>query len=335
MTRANAFVDRVRLAPGVAARGALWAEHISSVFDVAAYGSAAERAPISMTNMLCDRLIYSRFRAPPSKVVRTATKLSKQGIDHVHVQFYDAGRSVVRAGSASARVGPGQMVVFDLAQPVEVEAEAVSAISLVLPRNALEEHAGDPAALHGQVFDIGACSVRRMLYRYLSCLDAEAAAISVGELAAVSTAALALYTSCLPRSGPARQPGGASRKLAIRQHVEEHLASARLSVAAVCERFHLSRSSLQRMFESEGGFASYVRERRLQRAFRTLARSDAGAPRYVVGVALDCGFGDVSAFSRAFARRFGMPPSRLFSARLGETAAPDARAPLSRWVFGL
>jgi AraC-like DNA-binding protein len=61
------------------------------------------------------------------------------------------------------------------------------------------------------------------------------------------------------------------------------------------------------MFESLGGLAGYIRERRM---FRCLAEitSPTHAHRSIADLAYSWGFGNEAAFSRAFRRMFGMSP---------------------------
>ena len=63
------------------------------------------------------------------------------------------------------------------------------------------------------------------------------------------------------------------------------------------------------MFEAEGTtFTQYVLAQRLARAHGLLADPRLRAEK-ITALALDCGFGDVSYFNRAFRRRYGVAPS--------------------------
>jgi AraC-like DNA-binding protein len=96
---------------------------------------------------------------------------------------------------------------------------------------------------------------------------------------------------------------------AVRQDISANLARPGLSIAVVAERHCCAPRSIQRMFEAEGTtFTEYVLAERLARAYRVLADPRRGAAK-VSTVALDCGFGDVSYFNRAFRRRYGAAPS--------------------------
>jgi AraC-like DNA-binding protein len=101
----------------------------------------------------------------------------------------------------------------------------------------------------------------------------------------------------------------AARLHAIKQHIDRNLAEPDLSVAALAVHHCCTLRSIQRMFEQEGtSFTDYVLAQRLARAHRLLGDPDRRCEK-ISAVALDCGFGDVSYFNRAFRRRYGAAPS--------------------------
>jgi AraC-like DNA-binding protein len=110
----------------------------------------------------------------------------------------------------------------------------------------------------------------------------------------------------------------AARLSAVKRDIGRHLASPGLSVATLALAHRCTERAIQRMFEAEGTtFTQYVLAQRLARAHDLLSDP---CPRgeKISAVALDCGFGDVSYFNRAFRRRYGAAPSDVRAqARLG------------------
>jgi AraC-like DNA-binding protein len=103
----------------------------------------------------------------------------------------------------------------------------------------------------------------------------------------------------------------AARLAAIKRDIGHNLAQPDLSVAALAARHRCTERSIQRLFEAEGTtFSQYVLMQRLARAHELLGDSTRRAEKISV-VALDCGFGDVSYFNRAFRRRYGAAPSEV------------------------
>jgi len=101
----------------------------------------------------------------------------------------------------------------------------------------------------------------------------------------------------------------AARLHAIKQDIERRLGEPDLSVAALAQRHGCTPRFIQRLFEQEGTtFSAYVLAQRLARAHGLLSEPRRGTEK-IGEVALDCGFGDVSYFNRAFRREYGAAPS--------------------------
>ena len=91
--------------------------------------------------------------------------------------------------------------------------------------------------------------------------------------------------------------------------IVDNLEKRELSITNVALRFSVTPRYIQKLFESDGTtFTEYVLERRLLEANRLLSDSRL-AKRSISDVAFKVGFGDLSYFTRAFRRRFGMTPS--------------------------
>ncbi|MCK7547860.1 helix-turn-helix domain-containing protein [Marinobacter koreensis] len=101
-----------------------------------------------------------------------------------------------------------------------------------------------------------------------------------------------------------------ARQRALAERIEASLGQP-LDLATMAGWTNLSPYHFARLFRASFGLApyQYVQEQRLLRARRKLSES---ADKITV-IALECGFGDASQFSRAFRKRFGVPPSRIRS----------------------
>jgi transcriptional regulator GlxA family with amidase domain len=94
--------------------------------------------------------------------------------------------------------------------------------------------------------------------------------------------------------------------------IDHHLHGA-LSLAHLAHEAHLSPYHFLRTFKSLAGVTphQYVMRTRLREAASRLVAGDDD----VLKVALDCGFGDVANFHRAFRTEFGVSPRVYRSAR--------------------
>ena len=98
------------------------------------------------------------------------------------------------------------------------------------------------------------------------------------------------------------------RLSAIKAYVERNLGRHGLSVHDVAERHGLSPRQIQRLFETEGRtFSRFVLQKRLDLVHRALMDARQ-RHKNIGGIALEHGFGDLSAFTRAFRAHFGESP---------------------------
>ena len=76
-------------------------------------------------------------------------------------------------------------------------------------------------------------------------------------------------------------------------------------------RHRVSPRYIQKRFEQEGtSFSDYVRGGRLALTYRML-QDPRQAHQNISTIAYDCGFGDITAFNRAFRRHFSASPSDI------------------------
>ncbi|MEM7638431.1 MAG: helix-turn-helix transcriptional regulator [Pseudomonadota bacterium] len=102
-----------------------------------------------------------------------------------------------------------------------------------------------------------------------------------------------------------------ARNTLIRAHIEENLGDLSLLPAQICDKFNLSRATLYRMFEVDGGVRRYIQDRRLYAAVWDLAEGGIHRGR-LTEVAEKWGFSSNANFNRAVKTVFEMPPGALF-----------------------
>jgi AraC-like DNA-binding protein len=114
------------------------------------------------------------------------------------------------------------------------------------------------------------------------------------------------------RSGPSIRT---ARLELVKKDILQRLKEPGLGVEDVARRQGISVRYLHKLFETEReSFSEYVRERRIELAYRMLQNSS--GERRISAIAFDCGFGDISNFNRAFRRRYGITPSELLAQSL-------------------
>jgi AraC-like DNA-binding protein len=177
---------------------------------------------------------------------------------------------------------------------------------VVIPRESV------PAALlamepHGLRFPSGS-GAARLIGAALQEFYAQADHLTVSEAEAAIEGVVALTSTC----ARARLTGEDSDRLKSRRkaaldYIDVHLANAQLGPDEIAEAVNLSRASLYRLLETEGGIRAVLLKRRLDEALR-LMLEDNTDEYSLKNIVKCCGFGGASQFSRAFRARFGMPP---------------------------
>lgn len=120
--------------------------------------------------------------------------------------------------------------------------------------------------------------------------------------AAVRTIQLARGLSSSPTDAP---PNAVSRVTRVVRTIDRH-SDAMLTLGRMADSVGLSPYHFLRAFERVTGVTphQYVLRARLREAALRLI----GEPAKIVDIVLDCGFGDVSNFNRAFRTEFGVSP---------------------------
>lgn len=275
--------------------------------------------------------------------------VARANVDHYQVHLKLSGSLYREVGPRRSVMRPGDIGISNMG---DVE-HAVSLprpgrrtshqITLVLPRALLASLLAAPDSSGGVVIP-GDQPYGRILRGHLLSLWRNAAGLSLAESeSAIGSLAILL-------AGALRNAPGTEQRLAraeaaallveIKRYVERRLDPPGPSTDAVCRAFGISRASLYRLFEPDGGFFRYLRERQLRRAFATV-NSPSHRHRLIIDIALEHGFQSESAFIRAFRRAYGITPGELRATdwRLSHlsggggprTDAHDAEEPLN-WI---
>ncbi len=116
----------------------------------------------------------------------------------------------------------------------------------------------------------------------------------------------------------------ATLKDKARRCILRNLRSPHRGPNMLCRELGMSRSSVYRLLEAEGGVARYIQRQRLAESFAQL--NDPSNTRPIVAIADELGMVDSSSFSRAFRREFGISPSDVREAARAGLASSIARA---------
>jgi AraC-like DNA-binding protein len=239
--------------------------------------------------------------------IRDRAMLRSWGPDALTIALTLEGEAQGKMGERAFRTGPGSVQLCDLGQRSKHVSSASRTILVIVPRAVATARGLDVAALHGTVLHSGAAT---MLAPHLLNLREAAPTLTQAEGALLGRTFLDLLSVALAapaRPGEARVTGRSAAAITARHAIEHRLGSPALTVANLCRELGISRTTLHRLFETEGGVQAYIRGRRLEAARLALADPARAEPIYVLAERL--GFSDAAHLSRLFRIRYGLTPS--------------------------
>lgn len=115
------------------------------------------------------------------------------------------------------------------------------------------------------------------------------------------------------------------------EYVEQNLASPHLTPRTLLREFGVSRATLFRMFQADGGVRSYITRRRLFRAVTDLA-SKPTVRGNVSRVAEYWGYSSIPNFNRTVKNMFGVSPGSLFQHPIAEASHDRRDGPIVSFI---
>ena len=172
-----------------------------------------------------------------------------------------------------------------------------------------------------------------MLSEYIRLLERQLPSLTDEDARGLPQAVAAMVAACMApsvdRITTAQGQISATLKEKARRCIQRNLRSPHLGANMLCRELGMSRSSLYRLLESEGGVERYIQRHRLAESFAQL--SDPSNTQSIVVIADELGMLDPSSFSRAFRRQFGISPTDVREAARAGLAPSLAPARRDAW----
>ncbi|AUT75171.1 AraC-type DNA-binding protein [Paraburkholderia hospita] len=289
-----------------------WRNRIGHILDVPVAKSQRESgfrgtidsyrsADLAFMDCRTDAILQTRTAA------RISTDSARQFVFHVLVDGQIETKTGMYPKRVSTQIKPG-ILALDMGQPMRMERTDCRLLAIFLPREWLAPVLPEPESIHGHVIEYDS-PLARLIPGYLAALSQTGQSINPADFHdALKTCAMliaAAFGKRTGRAGGARAVARAAVFGTLRRYIEANLHEPDLSPESVLLASQLSRPTLYRLFESEGGLATYIRNRRLSQAADELRRYPNKA---VVEIAYGLGFNSASDFNRAFRRAFDMSP---------------------------
>ncbi|WP_229257276.1 helix-turn-helix domain-containing protein [Duganella callida] len=203
---------------------------------------------------------------------------------------------------------PG-VLALDMAQTMRMaRPTAARVLAFFLPRPVVEAAIRDAPSIHGRVIGYNT-PLTQLLFKQLQALCHRLPRLDDSALELIlrncAELMLAAFSKQARLEAGARNAVRTAMKQQICRYINANLYLPELTVEHLLQSFPLTRPSLYRLFEPEGGIAAYIRNCRLREAANEILLSPSAR---IGSIGQDLGFQDAAHFSRAFRRAYGMAP---------------------------
>jgi AraC-like DNA-binding protein len=310
---------------------AAWREAINVIFDTQTSESRDAGFRTSVSGYLYGDVVLGSIHTGAQRYDRSNAKIGRDGQDQYVLQFYLGGSCRVRAGAPESCTRPGDMFIVDAAQLLATETTRSEFLNLAVPRRLLSPLLNAPDQ-HSMRVLRGTNPTVALLRDHLVALYRHAPQMTIANAQAVMPATLQLAASAINASvSPENMPSVQQCVfVSICRHLEERLSDPQLSAEQVAFAYGISRATLYRLFEKQGGFATYVRERRLRRC-RAMLADPARRGISIADIAAEHGFSNAANFARAFRRSIGLSPREVRMLALNGNASRTHNACADDW----
>lgn len=209
---------------------------------------------------------------------------------------------------------PGALQFRDMSRPSISHLDSIDVMTVMVPRHLVPLVLLEPD-VHGLVLPPDAPAVRLINAQMATLLDL-AEVLGEAELEAGVQALLLVAAHIagakLSIGGPALAALQGAVRRAAAEYVEGRISGLQLpiNIDAVALAGGVSRATLYRAFDGEGGVSRYIQDRRLHHARRALRRRRGPSPT-IAEISHDYGFASPNHFSRLFRTRYGYSPSEV------------------------
>jgi len=245
------------------------------------------------------------------RLSRCAADIEIDGFDGIMVQYTEQGEISSEQAYGFDKVEGGDVYFVDLAREAKVTASKFNTYNLLIPRKLIENKGIDVDKLHLHKLS-GNTALTDILSRHIQSLHTRADTMTISEAEAITEPTLALIEAAVSTSKEDADQKSAmivhSDLAEIRKFIDKNLTNPELEADMIAQQLGLSRAKLYRTAHPLGGIQRFIKNRRLQHAFRCLTK-ETSQIESISSLAYDMGFGSENTFRRAFKEAFGLTPT--------------------------
>ena len=257
---------------------------------------------------------------------RTRKELSKSNDRFVTLRAHLRGASDAEIGGQHIRMTPDQMTLYDLDRELEALNYDIYALNVTIPHSVLEFDPGRDQAAYS--IDRNSAVGRTLLLNLYELQMTVEAGLAEGIVEKAETfvdllRGLVLDARPDERTQVARRIG---TRTAAERLIRGSLTDPGLGAASLQTCLGVSRPTLYRMFENDGGVRRFIQQRRAAAA-RDEIMASSHRRGLIAEVAHKYCFADQAHFSRVFKAEFGYAPSDLVGTRRTPSAETSEKSP--------
>ncbi len=256
-------------------------------------------------------------------------RIAGDGFDHFVLTHVVEGEVRLDAPGPPRTLGPGEGVLLDTRRPMRTDHHDAVILTASIARDVIEAALGPAGRLHGQILTP---PDNLVLADFLSSLARRGDGLAPTALPALGRAFIDILSSVggdAARTGREDQRRDLARRESVRRFVLPRLADKTLSVEAISAGAGISRSSLYRLFDKQGGVARFIQLIRLD-ALRAVLDAQGHAAPGEDELAERLGFGGVAQMERLFAEVYGAG-LQAYREAVGDKPRNDPDLAKRRW----
>ncbi|MBR0713792.1 helix-turn-helix domain-containing protein [Bradyrhizobium liaoningense] len=309
----------------------VWQEHISRHYDLRAQKECPQAFDVRADFWHLGNVLLADFDVPSQDWSRSRACIGRDGMDMFMVQAYRKGWNGPRDNGVTARAG--DILVFDMAQPIDRVGSDIEALTLFFPRHLLSPHLKSPDD-HNLQHLPSTDPLAVLLRDHLISLHARLPGMRLDQVQSVIPATVQLAAAAL--NGTVREEQAGSVRIAMTEricsHIDAHILDPDLDPESIASRFGMTRRNLGYLFEAYGGVAAYIRRKRLS-SIRAALSHPAHNGQSIEAIAEAHGFNHYRSFALAFQRQFGLTPREARARSLeATTLTSGSDGKLAEWL---
>jgi len=290
----------------------LWQEELIPHWELRLHDRDIQTFASATEGYLIGDIMLGRVRTPSQRIDRSRYRIARDGLSQYGLQFIVGGGIGRCDGGSEGWAGnTGDLFVSDLTQTQRLDARDLNVLYFSIPRHLLAPLLNNPDHHNERVVPADT-PLMGLLNTHLATALQLAPSLDAAQARAVMNVTLELTAAVLNAQVAEAQADAVATAitLEIRRYIEQHVGHPGLSADTVAARFRMSRRKLYYLFEPFGGFATYVRDRRLHRIREALA-DPANRARTIAEIAETFGFTNYPGFVRGFRRAFEVSPREI------------------------